>query len=140
MSKRNKQQMMYQPQTSRQAKRRPVAKGAASNKARAGGKSAAAKSGGQSAAARSLPRAEQTAAPRLPVWASLMTIRIAAVVIAVAALAGGVAWALSTKPPYAPGLIIGLILLGLLAGLGIALAVRTEEIVARVAKWMPRNR
>ncbi len=136
MSKRSKQQTMYQP--SSQLKRR-----APSGKP-AGGKSAANKTTsrpvskqGSAGTARSFSRTPADA-PRQAAPTNLLTVRIAAIVVALAAVIGGTAWALSMKGSYATAEIIGLIVLGFVAGISIAVALRTEEIVIRLAKYLRR--
>ncbi len=136
MAKRGKQQMMYQP--SQQQKRRPPA-----GKSPAG-KAAANKSTSRpvtkqvrSGAARSYNR-PALSAPRVLAGTNLLLVRIVAIVVALAAAIGGTAWALSIKGAYGAGEVAALILLGLVAGLGIAIAVRTEDIVSRAAMYMKR--
>ncbi len=133
MSKRNKKQVMYQPNAP--AKRRTTGTRPSSRQTRGSG-------GGNRSAARPYSRPAQPA-PRVSTRTSLLTVRIAAIVIAAAAITGGSAWALSiqnSQAGYGSGQIAGLILLGFLAGLGIALAIRTEEIMVRVSKLMRARR
>ncbi len=137
MAKRSKQQTMYQP--SQQAKRRPPAgkspAGKASNKSTSRPVSKQARSG----AVRSYNR-PISSATRVPAGINLLLVRIAAIVVALAAVIGGTVWALSLKSTFGASEITGLILLGLLAGLGIAVAARTEDIVSRAAVYMKRLR
>ncbi len=146
MSKRNVK--MYAPRTNTPLSRRAGGSRvggpkAGSSKAGAGkagtGKAGAGPTSRQarSAGSHSYNRPAQTS-PRLPARASLLTIRIAALIIAAASIIGGTAWAASVKGSYTTGVIIGLVLLGFLAGLGLAAAFRTEDIVARVAKLTRR--
>jgi hypothetical protein len=128
MSKRNTKQAMYQP--SSPAKRgttgaRPQSKQARSSKGAAPIPTKLAKT------------------PRVPVRASLLMVRITAIVIAVGAVIGGSAWAMSiqnSQGSYGTAQLAGLIALGFLAGLGIAVAMRTEEIAGRVGKMMRERR
>ncbi len=129
MAKRNTKAAMYQPRQPQPKRRAPAGKSASKSMS----KSARASSSRPSA------RPAQPA-PRTPVWASLLTVRIAAIVIAVAAVAGGVAWAISLKGNFGAPEVIGLILLGFLAGLGLAVAVRPAQVVANVAKIMKERR
>jgi|WetSurMetagenome_2_1015567.scaffolds.fasta_scaffold519234_1 hypothetical protein len=134
MSKRNTKQGMYQQAST--AKRRTPG-------ARPNAKSAKSKTSGSNASgARSFNRPAQPE-PRVTTQASLLTVRIAAILIAVAAVLGGSAWALSiqnSQGSYGAWQITGLIVLGFLAGLGIAVAIRTKELVARVGKMMSDRR
>ncbi len=136
MAKRGKQQMMYQP--SQQLKRRPPAGKSTAGKAAANKSTSrpVSKQSG-SGAARSYNR-PISSAPRVPAGTNLQMVRIAAIVIALAAVIGGTAWALSIKGAYGTSVVAGLIFLGLIAGLSIAIAVRTEDFVSRAAIYMKR--
>lgn len=64
--------------------------------------------------------------------ANLMYVRVVAAAIAVIALGAGIAWGLSLRgSTVSPTVIAGMVLLGLLAGLCLLIAVRTEDIVRR---------
>jgi hypothetical protein len=69
---------------------------------------------------------------------NMLTARIVAIVVAVAAVAGGILWALSIKGSYGAWQIVGLVVLGFLAGLSLLIAVRTEDVVTRALKYMQR--
>lgn len=62
----------------------------------------------------------------------VLGVRIAMAVIALAALAGGLVWGASVKGNYTTGVVIGVIVLGFVAGLGAFLAIRAEEVVKSV--------
>jgi hypothetical protein len=125
MAKRNTKQGMYQ-QRQAQPKRRSPAGKSASKASRAD-------------SPRSYSR-EAPPAPRAPARANLLTVRIAAIAIAVAAVVGGVAWMVSLKGAYSGAQVAGLIVLAFLAGLGIVVAIRTEQVVSQVAKIMRERR
>ncbi len=138
MAKRSKQQTMYQP--SQQLKRRPPAGKsttgrAAANKSTSQPVSKPARSGAARSYSRPIP-----SVPRLPAGINLRIIRIVAVVVALVAVIGGTAWALSLKGAYGANEVAGLIILGFLAGLGIAVAMRTEDIVTRAAMYLKRRK
>lgn len=101
-----------------------------------GGKQTGKSKGGGSARAYSRPAQtpQHTAAA-----ANVMPVRIAAIVVAAAALIGGTAWYMSLAGSYETAEIIGLIALAFLVGLGLAVAVRTEEIIKTVQAAL-RNR
>jgi uncharacterized protein (DUF4415 family) len=130
MAKRNTKAAMYQPRSAQQPKRRAPA-----------GKPVSKSTSKSARVSSSRPSARPAqATPRTPVWASLLTVRIAAIVITVAAIAGGTAWAISLKNNIGVSEAIGLILLGFLAGLGIIVAMRPAQVVASVAKIMRERR
>ena len=135
MAKRNTKQGMYQ-QRSAQPKRRAPAGKNASKQARASGTSS---SGRSASGARSFNRSVQPSSP-IAARPNLLMVRIAAIVIVVAAIAGGTVWALNLKGSYGAAEIAGLIALAFLAGLGLAVAVRTEQIVARITKKLQERR
>ncbi len=137
MSKRNTKQGFYQRTA---PSKRGTPAGKIKSKRGGNGKTSGARNAGaQSGSARSYNRSAP-AAPRVPVRASLLTVRVAAILVTVAAVTGGLAWALSIKGSYGIGQIAGLIVLGFLAGLGIAFAIYTNDLVARVAKLMRARR
>jgi hypothetical protein len=59
---------------------------------------------------------------------------VSAAVIALLAIAGGVFWAMNAKGHYSSGLVIGLIVLGFIAGIMLFTAVRTEYVVKRAGQ------
>jgi hypothetical protein len=69
---------------------------------------------------------------------NVQAVRIAAVVVAAAALLGGIAWAVSAQGSYGTGVILGLGVLGLLAGSALVTALRTEEVIRRVNRFYRR--
>ncbi len=128
MSKRNKQQTMYQP--GGPAKKRTTS---AKSNVKTNGKRPQ-----NSVSSKAHPSSTTHSAPPLPHsfnnW-NLGIIRIAAIVIAVIAIAGGIAWASfirTTQSGFTPIQVVGLIALGFVAGLAIAVAFRTGDIVAKV--------
>lgn len=74
-------------------------------------------------------RAAQVARSLAP--ANLQRIRISAIALAVIALAGGIAWGLTARSAYTPWTVVGMILLGLVAGFCLLVAFRTEDMVKR---------
>jgi hypothetical protein len=131
MSKRNKQQSMYQP--AGQSKRRTTGK----TNGKTNIKPVRSSGSGTRAYTRSAPPLPKAANQ----W-NLRIVRITAIIIAVVAIVGGIAWASSIRNglgSFTPIQIVGLIALGFTAGLAIAVAFRTDEIVARVIK-MRRDR
>ncbi len=132
MAKRNTKQAMYQPRQAqpyqRKAARKPAAKtGRAAGKER------------DTRQARSNSHPAQSTA-RTPAQTNLLMVRIAAIAVVIFAIAGGVEWAISLQGNYNALEVVGLILLGFLAGLGLVVALRTEQIVARVTKTMRERR
>ncbi len=140
MAKRSKQQTMYQP--SQQLKRRPPAGKSPAGKA--AGKAVTNKSTSRPVSKQVGPGAARaynrpiSSAALAPAGANPLLVRIAAIVIALAAAIGGTVWALSLKGAYGASQVAGLILLGLLAVSAIAVAVRTEDIVSRAVMYMKR--
>jgi hypothetical protein len=65
-------------------------------------------------------------------------VRIAAEVVAAAALLGGIVLAASAQGSYSAGVIVGLVALGLLAGLGLVTALRPAEVIRRVNRLARR--
>lgn len=64
--------------------------------------------------------------------ANLMYIRVVAAAVAVIALGAGIAWGLSLRGTTISGTVVaGMVLLGLLAGLCLLIAIRTEDVVRR---------
>jgi hypothetical protein len=60
------------------------------------------------------------------------SVRITGAVVAAAALLGGLFWALSANGSYSSGMLIGLVLLGIVAGLGVFSAVRASDVASRM--------
>ena len=122
MSKRNTKQAMYQPRSPQPKRRTPAGK-PASKADRA--------SGARSSTSRPAPAAQRGSARA---DANMLLVRIAAIAVVVAAIAGGTAWAISLKGAYGTAELVGLIVLGFLAGLGLAVALRTEQVVTQVSR------
>lgn len=129
MAKRNTKQGMYQ-------QRQAQPKGRASSGKSA---SASASKSARASSVRSYNRTAQTA-PSVPAGANPLIVRIAAIIIVVAAVVGGIAWAMSLQGNFGAAQIVGLIALGFLAGLGLAVALRTEQIVTQVTKMLRDRR
>jgi hypothetical protein len=132
MSKRSKQ--YYEPVKKKPVKSRGTGSRALDRSRRESNLKRVEKVSPRSASAKTTGRP----APRPTVRAGVMTVRIAAIVIAAASVIGGSIWALSLRGSYGTAEVAGLIVLGLLAGLGFAAALRTEEFIARVAKYTRR--
>ena len=69
---------------------------------------------------------------------SLGAVRISAEVVAAAALIGGIAWAVSAQGSYSAGVIVGLSILGLLAGLGLVTALQPAKVIRLVNRLARR--
>jgi len=95
----------------------------------AGGKKplpAASKTAARGSAARAYER-RAAVAPTT----SVLYLRIIGGLMAAAALAGGIYWALNVGQNFTPWVIVGLMALGLLAGLGAFTAIRAKDVAAR---------
>lgn len=152
MSKRNKgQSMMYQGQAARTKKNtpgkaRPAGRSVDTPKRTGGtpggsanrvGKDAqTGKSGAGNGIARVYERPANTNRSASP--DNILKARIAAGVIAVLALAGGLYWIFNARGSYSSGMIIGLVALGFLAGLMIFAAMRAEFVLSRLARVVRR--
>ena len=73
---------------------------------------------------------------KMPV--NLLTVRIVALLTAAIALGAGIYWIIQVQGNPTTGVIIGLLVLGLIAGLGIFAAIRAEEVVKSARTAMKR--
>ena len=119
MSKRNTKQAFVPAKRPGDLKRAVPAKKGTPTKSRTVSRSGQIRNPGRVAA---------TAAP----LGNVLVVRIIAGVIAVAALAGGLTWSLTTKSGYNATLFIGLAVLGIVAGLALLTVFRTERVLQRL--------
>lgn len=84
------------------------------------------------------PRVSRRARAARQVGMNARAVRIAAEVVAAAALLGGLVLAASAQGSYSAGVIVGLVALGLLAGLGLVTALRPDAVIRRVNRLARR--
>lgn len=122
MSKRSKNQSMYNPGQRRKAPIMPKDQAAVTKK---GGKTA---TGAPKGGARYYERPTRTL--------EQMTagIRVLGFAVALMSLAGALYWAASRNGSYPIPVIVGLVALGFLAGFALLIAVRAKEIAARAGR------
>ena len=131
MSKKSKRQAMFKEQVAQQRAetRKPPIKAKKVSKVAAPRRTGAYPAAAAQATSGKFSRASQVARSLNP--SNLMRIRISAVALAVIALAVGIAWGLTTRGAYTSWTVVGMVLLGLVAGFCLLVAFRTEDMVKR---------